>query len=267
MINGSFSTTLSHFVSRLLHANGFFLLRSSDMDYWSNLMESHGAWVNPHLYPGLFNDKSEFLALFEASGSFAATIAWRSLNTDSYADLLKTGHAWSPEPEALGWTDLDLRGGEEISGFIHSRGGLWRRPDLKDSRLSWFLTSIQWSIALDEGVDFVVSQAKPDVADGGLTQRLYGYAKSHMLPPHYYPWVGSTFAAELVWSDAEAIRDEVSRRIRFLRQCHTKDLRSTVNSFERFQQSEKRPEAVRTPPVNERKPFGPQLTGAHVSGT
>src|SRR3546814_8358813 len=70
---------------------------------------------------------------------------------------MATGLQWIPHPEAVGWQAYTIPDAPVIGGRIHDRGGLYVDPEFRGDRLSWFLTGLQWAVALSEGVDHVVS--------------------------------------------------------------------------------------------------------------
>src|SRR3546814_14669012 len=69
--------------------------------------------------------------------------------------------------------------GPVIGGRIHDRGGLYVDPECRGDRLSWFLTGLQWAVALSEGVDHVVSQTLPKVGATVLDRKRTRLNSSH----------------------------------------------------------------------------------------
>ena len=238
----------------LLHRFGHYVLRSSDLRYWADLIESRGGWVNPSFLPELHGDRGEFLAIFTADDRFGATIAWRSIKTDDYAARMRAGTEWAPDATAVGWTEWPVERIPLIAGHVHDRGGLFVAPEAQGNRLSWYLTGLQWCAAIDDRADWVVSHTLPKVSATKLPRAIYGYENLAIMPEHPFPWHPQAIATAVVWSDTHAIRQEVARRLRFLRQCHAQDLRAAAVGYERYQQAIEDPNAVRPAPMDEGEP-------------
>lgn len=241
---------LATLLGRLLHLGGYYVVRSGDLRYWADQVEAAGAWANPTFLPELNDDPAQALLLFNAQARFAGTIVWRVIETADYLERMKSGQEWIPEPERVGWTRWEFDG-PELRGRLHDRGGLVVRQDDQGKRLGWFLTGLAWCAAIDDRVDAVVSHTLPKVSDSKLPWAVYGYGNFEVLPPHDYPWHPSPFSEALVWSDAEAVRQEVTRRLRILRQRHAHNLRDAAIAYERYQEAQKGAGALQAPAVNE----------------
>lgn len=239
-------------LGRLLHRGGYYVVRSGDLRYWADQVEAAGFWANPTFLPELNADPGQALLLFDDSARFAGTIVWRTIETDDYLERMKSGREWIPEPERAGWTRWEFDG-PVLQGRLHDRGGLVVTRGAQGKRLGWFLTGLAWCAAIDDRVDAVVSHTLPKVSDSKLPWAIYGYGNFEVLPPHAYPWHPEPFSEALVWSDAESVRQEVSRRLRILRQCHAHDLRSAAVAYERYKQAPEGPGSTASAAVNERK--------------
>lgn len=247
---------LTQRLQSLLCRHGHYVLRSADLRHWADLVESRGGWVNPSYLPELHDGPGEFLAIFAidpAGGDrFAAAIAWRVVHSDDYVAGMRDASEWIPDAAAFGWTEWPIRDAPLIAGRVHDRGGLFVAPEFRKSRLSWYLTGLHWSIAVDDRADFVVSHTLPKVSGTKLPRAVYGYENLAIMPEHAFPWHPAPMASALVWSDAHAAREEVTRRLRCLRQCHADDLRGAAVAYERYQDSVERPHSVGATTVQER---------------
>lgn len=229
---------LTQRLTALLHRNGIYVVRSGDMRWWADLVESRGGWANPTFLPELCHGPAEFLAAFaagERGDDFAAAIAWRVLQTDDYVARMRGGTEWAPDAAAIGWPEWDLAAAPRIAGRVHDRGGAFTDPARRHNRLVWYMTGLQWCIAAQDGADFVVSHTLPAITGTQLPRATYGYDRVAIMPPQAFPWHPAPIATAMVWSDAHAIRQEVARRLRYLRQRHADDLRGTAVGYEAYQ--------------------------------
>lgn len=245
---------LAQLLTALLHRHGRYVVRSADMRYWADLVESRGGWANPSFLPELQDGRAAFLAAFAGDGRFAGAIAWRVIECPDYVAMMRSGQEWAPEATAVGWTDWPIDEAPKIAGRIHDRGGLYVEPGFRGERLSWYLTGLQWCAAIDDGADFVVSHTLPKVSTTALPRAVYGYEHLAVMPEHRFPWHPAPFASALVWSDAHAVREEVARRLRFLRQCHAEDLGHAARGYQRYQDAVEGAAPVGAAPVDERDP-------------
>lgn len=243
---------LAQQLAALLHRHGRYVVRSADMRHWADLVESRGGWANPSFLPELHGERTVFLAIFASDGRFAGALAWRVLACDDYVARMRAGTEWAPDAAALGWTEWPIADAPRIAGHIHDRGGLFVDPAFRGDRLSWYLTGLQWCEAIDDRADFVVSHTLPKVSTTSLPRFVYGYDQLAVMPEHSFPWHDHPFASALVWSDAQAVREEVARRLRFLRQCHAEDLGHAARGYERYQRAVEGPALLGTAPVDER---------------
>lgn len=229
---------LSHEVNALLHRHGYFVQRGSDMTYWGDMIRSRGGWVNPTFMPELHPEPAEWFMIFAGDGRFVATIAWRVLQTDDYVARMRAGTEWSPDAAALGYQEWPIGPAPLIAGRVHDRGGIFVDPALRgQSRFSWYLTGMHLTMFVQDGGDFVVSHTLPKVTEGKLPRYVYGYDQVTIMPEHTFPWHAHPFASAMVWSSAEAVRQEVARRLRFLRQYHGHDLGDIARAWERYQRA------------------------------
>jgi len=231
-------SVLRKLVIQRLHKNGYYAVESDDMETWSAIMDSKGAFVNPQFYPEIYGGRE--ITLYNAKNDkFAGTIAWRYMESGDYVEDMVNGTAWLKAPDKLGWKGLD-RGdfSETVSGRIHSRGGLLVEDE--GHRLSWWLTSLQWTYAVEDNVDFVVSHASPANAGAKLPTRIFGYSHIQSFEPHYGPQFAGPVQAHFVWSDKDEVLAEVNARTVFLRQCKEPDLRYCAELYEK---------GMRQPPV------------------
>ena len=243
---------LTQRLSSLLFRCGFYVARSSDLHYWESLLKGRGETVNSAFRPELHDEPADILVVHRGNDdAFAGTIAWRVLQTDDYVERrLRTGRQWIAEPSAVDWQPYEISGAPRIAGRIHDRGGLYVDPAFRGHRISWYLTGLQWAIALADQADFVVSQTLPKISATRLPQAVYGYEHFWPMPQHHFPWRSEAFAPALVWSDAQAIRDEVARRLRYLRQRYAQDLGDAARGYERYQQAIEGSESLAVPAVH-----------------
>lgn len=235
-------------VVRALHGSGFWVDRGSDMAWWEDAVRSHGAYVIPHLYDEMFGDPSEYLAAFSGNGALACAIAWRLSETDNYIADMADGRAWIPEPEASGFLRFSPDVRERIGGKVHVRGGLFTVPVFRQGGLAWALTTIAWTLSLDAGADFVVSQTRKQISEMEIARRVYGYHHDIPMPQHDFPFFDAPETFNLVYSSREDIRDECRRRLAFLRQRYGNDMGTISRAWKRYQSSQELP--TRTISIN-----------------
>jgi hypothetical protein len=205
------------------------------MAWWEDAVRSHGAYVIPHLFERLFDQPSEYLAAFTPDGGLACAIAWRITETDSYVADMASGHAWIPEPEASGFVRFQPGVRVEIAGKVHVRGGLFTVPKHRSGGLAWAITTIAWTLALDDGADFVVSQTRKNVSELNISRRVYGYRHDIPMPQQAFPFFEEPETFNLVYSCRDDIRDECLSRLTFLQQRYGKDVRAISRGWKDYQ--------------------------------
>ena len=236
---------------------GFFVVTSRNMENWMALLDASGQFVNPLFNPAVSGARGAGnITIFRKDGSMASTIAWREQEVDDYTQLMKDGAAWTSDARALGWRAPDLSALPRLGGLIHSRGNLFsavKRPEEKGNSLSWFITTLHWCEAWDQAADYVVSHAQGWKIDKNMHRAYFGYRHAELIPETDWIWFGERCQAYLVWSDAGEIGEDLMRKERILRQSHGQDLRTTVRSFQRYQQAVESARPVGANAVHEAK--------------
>jgi hypothetical protein len=247
---------LTQEVTGLLHRAGFYHVRTGDAGWVADLIRSRGGKPNLTFLPELGHGPSEAFVLFHAGehgDRFAATISWRIIETDDYVARMRDGTEWAPDAEAVEFQHWPIREAPTIAGRVHDRGAIWADPEFRGGRrLSWYLTGLHLPMMVEDGADFVVSHALPGVGTSKLPRYVYGYDHVDPLPEHRFPWYRHPFVNHMVWSDAHGVRQEVTRRLRFLRQYDADDLGAAGRAWERYKQSVEGPAAPYAATVQER---------------
>ncbi|MEP3114122.1 hypothetical protein [Nisaea sp.] len=245
-------------IHKMLAGTGLHVVAGHDLSVWSVVVESHGGTINPQFDPVLNPQNGGYLSIhYDDTGAMACTMAWRISLTNDYIEDMRSGIAWTPDPVAIGWEPLVLQNPPEINGTVMCRGNLFSPPAAPASRgsgqkLSWFLTSLLWCVAVEKSVDHVVSHAHTDIVESGMARTLYGYARHTPMPKHKWPWFGVTAPAYMVHSSRSDFIQHVSRQARFLRLCKHHELGEAVAAYTRYQEAQEGSvQSIRTGPPEE----------------
>lgn len=229
---------LQNTVSEILSHNGFRYIVGNDMKEWRAMRKSKGARI-PNTFDPKFCDQaqSRFVSILDSGGNVAATRAWRTLETGNFVDAIETGKVWVDDPEAYGWqrfdSGIDRHSVLSDTGWISIGGAM--QSFVKGKRLSWYLGTLHWIFATQEGVDCTVTSAFRDIAAANIPTQRYGYRHEIEMPERYYPHNQQRFALTLYWSSRQDAIDEIESRLELLRAANTKNLVNAIVARDRME--------------------------------
>jgi hypothetical protein len=233
---------LQNKVSDILACNGLRYVVGNDMEEWRSMRKSKGARV-PNPFDPEFCDQSQakFISILNEYGDVVATRAWRILETENFVEAIESGLVWVDDPRVRGWVRFDS-GIDKCSvpndtGWISIGGAM--QSFVKGRKLSWYLGTLHWIFATQEGVDCTVTSAFRDIAAANIPRLLYGYRHQMEMPARYYPHNGQHLALTIYWSSREDAIDEIASRLELLRATNTQDLVGAITPRDRVQISEK----------------------------
>ena len=121
--------------------------------------------------------RSRWIYATTHSGEPAAFVAVRRFDGPDITSLVKSGHIWYDKPD-FGHCHF-LKREPEMAGTAFYRGGMYVFPEHRKAGLAWGLAIYGQAIAQQEGADWIMANAFPEIVNKGIPTRVYGFEAVH----------------------------------------------------------------------------------------
>ncbi|MSP89983.1 MAG: hypothetical protein EXQ92_14410 [Alphaproteobacteria bacterium] len=168
------------------------------------------------------------------------------IETDDYVSMMMNGTAWYNRPGPWPVMKLELNPRPQISGKIHSRGGLYAYPQHRKRGLAYAATRLMRSISLMDNIAWTVSQTSRAGVSKNLPIDVFGYTYCELAFTNArIPFAGKPVDVYFVTVSGAEMAAQLSGDIDWLRMRCNQDLSNIAAAWRGAQRHDQAVEPTR----------------------